>query len=154
MRTPEQHAELRAKRAAYMRAYRLTKTGKTAIDRHERSTKRRTVRWRKELKRNYGVTPEWYAETLAKQGFGCAICGLDPDKRRLAVDHHHTTGQVRGLLCAKHNIMVGVLESPDFPRLVEYLRHHGVMSAPTLSAQSTSITFAGWVRVDPKLVWV
>jgi CRISPR/Cas system-associated protein Cas10 (large subunit of type III CRISPR-Cas system) len=128
MRTLEQQATLRAKNAAYQRAYRKTKTGKARLDAYQRSDKRRAVQWRKELKRCYGVTPEWYEAKLAAQNNGCAICGLDPDERRLAVDHHHTTGQIRGLLCARHNVMVGVLEHPDIPKLVAYLSHYGAMA--------------------------
>lgn len=48
-----------------------------------------------------GVTDEAYAELLARQGGGCAICGKPPKDggRRLDVDHDHRTGEVRGLLC-------------------------------------------------------
>jgi hypothetical protein len=50
-----------------------------------------------------GVTTEQYETMLAAQGGGCAICGNPPKTRRLDVDHDHRTGQVRGLLCHKHN---------------------------------------------------
>ena len=149
MRTPEQQAALRAKNATYQRTYRMTKRGREVIESHKRTPEYREVQWRKELKRCYGVTPEWYAETLAAQNHGCAICGLDPDKRRLAVDHNHTTGQVRGLLCARHNVMVGVLEHADMPKLVEYLQRHGVISAPVESAHWIWRTLPGCVRVAP-----
>ena len=36
---------------------------------------------------------------LAAQRGVCAICGRPPKTRRLAVDHNHKTGRVRGLLC-------------------------------------------------------
>jgi len=124
MRTLEEQAAIRAKNAEYQRRYRLTNRGKERTDAYERSNKARAKRWREELKRCYGVTPEWYEETLAAQNNGCAICGRDPDKRRLAVDHHHTTGQVRGLLCARHNIMIGVLEHPDLSKLLDYLESY------------------------------
>lgn len=41
-----------------------------------------------------------YDILLAKQGGRCAICGSVPRSRRLAVDHDHASGYVRGLLCS------------------------------------------------------
>ena len=37
----------------------------------------------------------------------CFICGLDKDRRNLCVDHCHTTGKVRGLLCDNCNVGLG-----------------------------------------------
>lgn len=51
------------------------------------------------LKRRYGVTPEQYAKMFELQGGTCAICRRPPRRRRLSVDHDHTTKRVRGLLC-------------------------------------------------------
>lgn len=61
------------------------------------------------LLRQYGLTIEEYDELLVAQGYVCAICGgLNPDNRRLAVDHCHKTGQVRGLLCDLCNRGLGL----------------------------------------------
>lgn len=77
----------------------------------------------------YGVTAEWYDATLEAQHGGCAICGTkQPSKnervRYFSVDHDHETGQPRGLLCAAHNLMLGLVS--DQPELLEvaaaYLR--------------------------------
>ena len=58
----------------------------------------------------------------------CAICNRIPDKR-LAVDHCHTSGKVRGLLCAKCNSGLAFYE--DNPRYllaaVSYCRHRAAM---------------------------
>jgi len=54
----------------------------------------------------YGVTPAHYDELLKQQGGLCAIC-KQPGKKRLAVDHDHVSGQVRGLLCSGCNIGLG-----------------------------------------------
>lgn len=55
------------------------------------------------LVKNYGITVDQYNELLFKQNGVCAICkGID--KHRLAVDHDHTTGEVRGLLCIRCNL--------------------------------------------------
>jgi radical SAM superfamily enzyme with C-terminal helix-hairpin-helix motif len=47
----------------------------------------------------YGLTIEAYEAILAWQGGVCGICRKPPSSRRLAVDHDHVTGAVRGLLC-------------------------------------------------------
>lgn len=51
----------------------------------------------------YGLSPEQYAELLSRQGGRCAICRGRPKSKRLAVDHDHKTGAVRGLLCSRCN---------------------------------------------------
>lgn len=51
------------------------------------------------LRRQYGITVEQYEAMLAKHDGGCWVCGRLPGKSRLAVDHDHATGSVRGLLC-------------------------------------------------------
>lgn len=57
----------------------------------------------------YGITPEDYDSMFAKQQGVCAICGEADDEKRkyLCVDHNHTTGVVRGLLCHNCNIGLG-----------------------------------------------
>ena len=57
-----------------------------------------------------------YDAQLATQGGGCAICGKPPKPggRRLAVDHNHRTGEVRGLVDAACNRMLGwARDHPD-----------------------------------------
>jgi hypothetical protein len=49
------------------------------------------------IQKLYGVTEEDYKRMLAAQGGGCVICGRKQRIRRLAIDHHHASGQVRGL---------------------------------------------------------
>ena len=61
----------------------------------------------KNEKRNaYGISPEDYDAMLAKQGGLCAIC---LNAAKLVVDHNHTTGRVRGLLCPECNQAIGLL---------------------------------------------
>lgn len=73
---------------------------------------------RSRLKRLYNITPEEYDLILEYQGGGCAICGRPPGKTRLAVDHNHTSGLTRGLLCWQHN--AGLAKFGDS---LEYLRN-------------------------------
>lgn len=56
---------------------------------------------RQKLQRLYGLTPDAYAAMLSKQDDKCAICKSTVD--RLHVDHDHTTGKVRALLCLPCN---------------------------------------------------
>ena len=52
------------------------------------------------LKRKYGMTIEQYEAMLEAQGGGCFMCGRPPrDDISLHVDHDHSTGQIRGILC-------------------------------------------------------
>ena len=64
------------------------------------------------LLRVYGITLAQYNHMLEAQGGKCAICRRPPGqdgkgRRNLSVDHDHTTGQVRGLLCFHCNIVLG-----------------------------------------------
>ena len=64
-------------------------------------------------KKTYGISLEDYERMLIDQGGKCAICGsLDPRAKRehFAVDHCHTTGKVRGLLCIPCNTAIGQYE--------------------------------------------
>lgn len=69
---------------------------------------------RRKLRDNYGMTPEDYEATLEAQGGVCAICKRperamrDGNLMRLAVDHCHATGGVRGLLCVTCNRALGL----------------------------------------------
>lgn len=76
------------------------------------------------LKR-YGITIEQFDEILAAQGGVCAICSkketalhhITGEARHLAVDHCHSGGQVRGLLCTPCNQILGLAgDDPDLLR--------------------------------------
>ncbi len=68
------------------------------------------------LKYCYGLSRNAFDAMLAKQSGVCAICHkpethIDKrvgDVRRMTVDHNHVTGSIRGLLCTKCNIVVGM----------------------------------------------
>ena len=59
-----------------------------------------------EKKRIYGITPEQYDQMLQAQGGKCSICGEFMVKPH--VDHCHSTGAVRGLLCPQCNQGLGL----------------------------------------------
>lgn len=70
------------------------------------------------LRQLYDITLADYDVMLEAQGNGCAICGRTPeeDGKRLAVDHDHENGKVRGLLCSWCNRGIGLLQ--DSPVLL------------------------------------
>jgi len=76
------------------------------------------------LIRRYGITSTEYEKILTSQGGTCAICGRNPRTRRLAVDHDHRTGKVRGLLCWTCNKkVIGNRNDPAiFDAAAAYLR--------------------------------
>lgn len=88
----------------------------------------RRVHRDQKLKR-YGMVEADYARLLAEQDGRCAIClvvgVVDPtSQHRLGVDHDHSTGRVRGLLCRPCNRAVGILnDDPElFERAARYLK--------------------------------
>ena len=75
------------------------------------------------LKKMFGITIQDYDEMLESQNGGCKICGGKDKSFRLAVDHCHGTGKIRGLLCSKCNRGIGCFkDSTDLLRkAIEYL---------------------------------
>jgi hypothetical protein len=79
------------------------------------------------LLRKFGISEDQYNELLLRQDYKCFICKRPwtSFKNRLAVDHHHGTGELRGLLCFRCNkFQVGRRTRDDvetLKRLIEYL---------------------------------
>lgn len=65
----------------------------------------------------YGISAAKYTQMLTIQNGGCAICQKEPGEKFLVVDHDHLMGTVRGLLCSKCNVAIGMLaDDPDLLR--------------------------------------
>jgi hypothetical protein len=62
-----------------------------------------------QIKIKYGISQDQYNVLFERQSGCCAICKTHQRTlhRKLAVDHDHHTGKVRGLLCAKCNCGLG-----------------------------------------------
>lgn len=123
----------REKVRAYARQYRIDNP-----DRHAEYEKKKTARklaWRKanpeaqalikrreNLRQTYGLTPEQVDDMVEAQGFLCATCGTDV-REDPCVDHCHDTNRVRGILCRRCNLALGLaLDNPTTLRaMAEYL---------------------------------
>ena len=81
------------------------------------------------LKEHYGLTKDAFDAMLEDQGYSCAICGVEHEqlKTGLHVDHDHSTGYIRALLCGNCNRGLGAFL--DDPKIAEqaasYLRKYG-----------------------------
>ena len=85
------------------------------------------------LKRLFNITLDEYNDLFDRQGGLCAICRQPETVRRmkkgdgperLAVDHCHDTGRIRGLLCFKCNTAIGSLGDTQehVNRAINYLQ--------------------------------
>ena len=59
----------------------------------------------------FGITIDDYNQMFTEQEGKCGCCGKHQVElnKRLAVDHDHDTGEVRGLLCTDCNVSIGKL---------------------------------------------
>lgn len=107
------HCHRCGKESLTVRPTRARWCSKYCADRWHRENnveRRREYNSHHNLKR-YGITLEQYQKLLDKQQSRCAICLTDDPKGRgdkLHVDHCHTTGSIRGLLCGKCNTGLGL----------------------------------------------
>ena len=79
------------------------------------------------LMRKYGMKIEQYDAMLEAQGGGCFICSRPPrEDISLHVDHDHSTGNVRGILCFRcNNALADFGEDPEILRkAASYLSWH------------------------------
>ncbi len=110
--------EAKARRAEYQRTYQRVYAHKVRA---------------RQIKSKYGLTPEAFDRLLASQFDTCAICAGPPHpvvrnvKRQgvspqFVVDHDHSTGAIRGLLCHSCNSMLGMAK--DSPANLRSAAHY------------------------------
>ena len=77
----------------------------------KQNAKRKGKRWGYHLSKTYGLREEDYFKMYKEQNGCCLICKLPEDKEKhygkFVVDHDHSTGKVRGLLCNHCNVLLG-----------------------------------------------
>lgn len=101
-------------KAAHLAYYRKWSAGKEAhINVYRKQWRRDNPNSVKntKLKIRFGITLADYTDLLQKQNGLCAICKTPPKEKCLAVDHNHTTGKVRALLCTSCNTKLGWYEN-------------------------------------------
>jgi len=74
---------------------------------HSSTEKAKQRRRRYEAKRSYGITPDEFDLLFERAKNSCEICG---GKDRLSIDHCHTLGAVRGVLCRRCNLGLGAFD--------------------------------------------
>lgn len=79
------------------------------------------------LKKRFGISLQYYDDLFEKQNGLCAICnGPSTDNKRLHIDHDHTTGKLRELLCARCNLGIGHFNDQIdvLAKAIQYLIKH------------------------------
>jgi hypothetical protein len=93
------------------------------------SIKKRKKKYMKKynIKHNYGILLEEFKFYLEKQENKCAICShtFTPEDK-ICIDHDHATGKVRGLLCFKCNVLLGMAvdNSKTLMNAIKYLNEY------------------------------
>lgn len=96
--------------------------------RRKNPEKVKLIWWKSHLK-EYGLTPESYQAMYDSQNGCCGICQEPTEfrgKRGMHIDHCHTTGQVRMLLCGKCNTGLGAFreDKERLNRAIQYLKRY------------------------------
>jgi hypothetical protein len=89
------------------------------------------------LQRRYGITQADYDAMLLAQKGCCAVCETDDyvgPGRRAHVDHDHKTGKVRGLICVRCNVLLGMAQDQHerFLAAIRYLKKHAQLTKDEL----------------------
>ena len=81
--------------------------------------------WKYSLEKLYDITVDDYNKLFIEQTGCCKGCGIHQSelKKRLCVDHDHSTMLVRGLLCQQCNTILGLAkdQKQTLENLIEYL---------------------------------
>ena len=116
---PEKVKEARRRKTEYMQQYAAENPETMAVIWHRKKCKK------------YGLTTEQFDAMVLSQGGLCAICGEAGNIRngqtiRLHIDHCHTTGKVRALLCFQCNSMLGMSRdsTKNLNSAIEYLKRY------------------------------
>lgn len=81
---------------------------------------------------------EFFKTYINEFGNKCMICG---NISRVVIDHNHSSGEIRGILCYTHNTGLGMFQdNPETLRAAAtYLETHGYMTSPKPLERKTHI---------------
>lgn len=105
---------------------------KAAVKRKQKQVETPHLAQEQFFKTRYGINFQTYHQLLVQQNQVCAICQQPEIRKRngktmaLAVDHCHSTGKVRGLLCNSCNTGIGLLR--DNPLNLTQAAYYLIMS--------------------------
>jgi hypothetical protein len=93
------------------------------------------------LKQAFTITPSEWELISAHQRGVCFVCERRPVGRRLATDHCHSTGLLRGLLCNRCNALLGKIEN-NFKRF-------GLHKIPNMTVVRALLKFSLYLQKPP-----
>lgn len=106
----------------------ILKSHNVPVGRKKAKERKRVFNYEVYIKRVFNLSIEEYQDIYKAQNGQCAICELNflSLDRRPDIDHCHTTGKVRGLLCSFCNTAIGLLkDGPDLSiKAATYLLAH------------------------------
>lgn len=112
-----------------MRAWRQAKKNNVAAWQAQKAAQRlaNEVQRKQRKLRFFNISIATYEQLLVRLGPYCNICGLPEqraDRKRLSLDHDHSTNIIRGLLCSRCNTLLGLArdEIGRLERAAAYLR--------------------------------
>jgi hypothetical protein len=93
-----------------------------------RAKRAEKARWAR-VKKEYGLSELDVAQMLNKQNCQCVICSINI-QTGYHIDHCHSTGKVRSLLCSKCNQAIGLLQESEhlFAKATQYIKEHNATS--------------------------
>jgi hypothetical protein len=107
----------------YSKEYSKTPQHKAYKQKYEKTPKYKRTKRNQYLRNMFGISIEEYDNMFSKQNGVCAICLKPQNHKKLAVDHNHISGTIRGLLCDACNRGLGQFKdnSETLKRASEYL---------------------------------
>jgi hypothetical protein len=96
----ETHKKYRKRRSEYIKQYYLKNRAKLLARQIQYTKDNPKIRQNARIQRKYGITLQQYNQMRRDQEGRCKLCGR---KRKLVLDHCHTTGRIRGFLCIRCN---------------------------------------------------
>lgn len=108
---------LSCKSCCHLKARKWAKDNPEKVKNSRRKTK---------LKQKYGIDVEQYDRMYDEQNGVCYICEQPHVRRSLNVDHCHSTGKIRKLLCDKCNMVLGLVNDSEklLLRMKDYLNEN------------------------------